>query len=219
MHNRFARHTLRPTHTTQPGPAGPPSAVMIACSAECFAPAALTAALRPDAWLVHRTPAALMPPWGAGFPTEEEVLADAAARGAGTVVVCGHTSCSVLAGVLESDGCDDFVLRDWLTLAETTRRASAEQPPASRLRTAVGHCVLAQLAHLRTHPVVASGAVRLFGWVHDDATGQMLCPAADGGPFVRRVALLPEQNRWLRPDYVRRHLSEPRPNGRTPYLA
>lgn len=106
-----------------------------------------------------------------------------AALGVRDIVVCGHTDCGAMKGALNPDGLDGLPhVRDWL---EHTRAAvevvQARKPRAgqSTLDAVTEQNVLAQLAHLRTHPAVAAristGDIGLHGWVYDIETGAVNC--------------------------------------------
>lgn len=206
MNHRWTRQAatfgdnLRSAHN----PAGrPPSGLLLTCSRDCFAPALLDPVLEPGAWRLHRTPANVVPPRGAGFSDEENVLERAVADGVSTIVVCGHVGCGVLDRLLASEQLeDDFLMRDWLDGAEAARRAVMDSSLclARQSRALVESNVRAQLVHLRTHPAVAASRVRLFGWVFDHSSGQLLCQGASEA-FDRLAALDPEQNHGLRREY------------------
>jgi carbonic anhydrase len=207
MTHRWTRHAATLGDNPRPQPhelARPPSALLLTCSGDCFAPAMLAPVLEPGAWRLHRTPANVVPPRGAGLAEEEAVIERAVADGVSAIVVCGHTPCAVLERLLDpSTASADFLLRDWLDAAEAARLAALADEPvcfARRSRALVEHNVRAQLAHLLTHPTVAASGVRLFGWVFDHAGGRLLCEGASGG-FDRCVALDPDQNHWLRREY------------------
>ena len=202
-----------------PTPADP-RGLVIACSAECFAPELLALQLQPGAWLVHRTPGNVVPPYGAGYEAEERLLERAVGDlRVGAVVVCGHHPCGVASHLLrEGEPAGDFVLRDWLSHAESARRVLAGGEHGER--EAASRNVVAQLANLRTHPAVAAalarGELSVWGWLH---AGELYFPGRDPTTFDRLVALHPEQNRHLRRERGQR-CRRPAP-GRTgaPYLA
>lgn len=210
----------RPTLVQVGDGAGPVAGLLVTCSAECFAPDLLTHELAPAAWLVHRTPGNVVPPYGAGYDVEEELIERAVHDlGVGTLVVCGHHPCGITAHLRsEGEPADDFVLRDWLSHAAAVRRVLRDA--GGDACAAAAHNVLAQLANLRTHPAVAAalagGRLQLWGWLY---AGQLLYPSPGQTTFDRLVALHPEQNRYLR----RQRVLESRPpspcGAITPYLA
>ena len=72
-------------------------------------------------------------------------------------------------------------LRDWLLQVEATRRILKETCASlsgdALLTAAIQENVCVQLAHLRTHPLIAAklrrGAVALHGWVYSIPTGEV----------------------------------------------
>lgn len=209
----------------EPGQEAAYSGLLIACSVECFAPAILELELAPGAWLVHRTPGNIIPPFGAGHTIEEEFLEQAVDDlRIGTLVVCGHHPCGIAAHLLaKGETSDDFVLRDWLSHAEAARYVVQGLADADKKRAAAAQNVLAQLVNLRTHPAVAAafdgGRLKLWGWLH---AGELLSPNPRQTSFDRPVALDPDQNRHLRRERVLQ-LRPPSPHRsgvpRWPYLA
>lgn len=195
--------------------------LLLTCAADCFAPDALARELTPGAWLVHRTPGNIVPPFGAGHPVEEALLERAITEfGVGTVVVCGHHPCGVANHLLTPDApADDFLLRDWLSHAEAARRCVAGLDGAGGERAAAAHNVLAQLTNLRTHPAVAAalahGSLRLWGWLH---VGELLCSGTLPTAFDRPVVLQPDQNCYLRRER-RQQRPSPLSCNTPPYLA
>lgn len=194
---------------------GPATALLITCAAECFPAAALARELLPGAWTIQRTPANIIPPFGAGHQVEEDLIEQAIAeQGVDTVVVCGHHPCRFAAHLLDGAGpAEDFVLRDWLTHASGAQRAAA----GGSLRDLAAHNVLAQIANLRTHPAVAAALAQsrlhLWSWLHD---GALLYAAPGQTTFDRPAALHADQNRHLR------RRPQPRsagPSLQHPYLA
>src|SRR5271163_1947656 len=69
------------------------------------------------------------------------------------VIVCGHTDCGVMKGVLNPDALEDFPhVTAWLRYAEAEQRDAA--PSAELLLRMAEHNVVAQLKNLRSHPAV-----------------------------------------------------------------
>ena len=76
------------------------------------------------------------------------------------IVVCGHTHCGAMKGLLKPSSTDSMPLvKSWLNHAETTHRIMAENyphlPEDQRLNIAVQENVLVQIENLQTHPAVA----------------------------------------------------------------
>jgi carbonic anhydrase len=108
--------------------------------------------------------------------------------GVADVIVCGHTDCGVMKGVLNPKALEPLSnVTAWLRHAQPARRAAAK----SKRRLAAPEFLLAlternvaeQLKNLRTHPTVAArlrqGNLRLHGWVYH--IGQGIVTAYDPG--------------------------------------
>lgn len=178
--------------------------VVITCSSDCFPPDQLAAKLNDGEWLMHRVPAAILPPLGVSDGVEDQLLERLIAdRGIARLVICGHTPCECAAQLLTPDSSsrhDRAVRRTLASLPERDERIAAER------------AVLAQTANLLTHPAVAaavaSNRLSLHSWLYDTATDELLYPAAGETRFTRLVALQPSQNVGLRRDFI--HRTRPR---------
>jgi carbonic anhydrase len=99
------------------------------------------------------------------------------------IVVCGHTDCGAMKGALATEALSDLPhVKEWLEHA----RSAVEVVKARHGNCGPEHLdevtrenVLAQLQHLRTHPVVAArlrrGDLHLHGWVYVIETGEVVC--------------------------------------------
>jgi carbonic anhydrase len=100
--------------------------------------------------------------------------------GVADVIVCGHTDCGVMKGVLNPEPLEPLAsVSAWLGYAQPARRAlsSDVNVPATPefLLALTERNVVEQLGNLRTHPSVAArleqGDLRLHGWVYDLGEG------------------------------------------------
>lgn len=98
------------------------------------------------------------------------------------VIVCGHSDCGAMKGLLAPRSLERLPrMAQWLAHAARTRRIVEARcqglGDAERLRRAIEVNVLVQLSQLATHPVVsgrlATGALRLHGWVYDIGAGSV----------------------------------------------
>jgi len=118
-----------------------------------------------------------------------------AVLGVEDIVICGHTDCGAIKGALNVEQLKGLPhVKEWLShcrsAMEIVRERNGIDTEAcighEHLGEAIEENVLQQLQHLRTHPAVAAklatGKVRLHGWVYDIEKGDMRC--SDGGPFV-----------------------------------
>jgi carbonic anhydrase len=96
------------------------------------------------------------------------------------VVVCGHTDCGAMIGLLHPERVAGLpIVKSWLrsgdaALSVVRNRNSAPDEHAA-LEELIEENVLLQLHHLRTHPSVAGrlaqGSLALSGWVYDIGHG------------------------------------------------
>ncbi len=96
------------------------------------------------------------------------------------VIVCGHTDCGVMKGVLNPEPLEALTsVTAWLNYAQPARQAVAQHPqPRTDLEFLLAlteQNVIQQLSNLRTHPSVAArldqGDLRLHGWLYDLGEG------------------------------------------------
>jgi carbonic anhydrase len=107
------------------------------------------------------------------------------------IIVCGHSNCGAMQGILHPEKVADMpTVKTWLSHGEVARRVVKENCPnlseEAALQMITRENVVAQLAHLRTHPSVASrlarGAISLHGWVYDiGSSGVEAWDPAQGG--------------------------------------
>ena len=111
-------------------------------------------------------------------------------------------------GVLHPETLDGMpAVRQWVSYADTARRAAVESHPGADdetlLERVVDYNVMAQVRNLLTFPfvrtLVEKGELEIFGWVYDiasgrvkglDMTGRRFVPLGDaemGSPDERRV--------------------------------
>jgi carbonic anhydrase len=98
------------------------------------------------------------------------------------LIVCGHTDCGVMRGVLNPAALKSLVnVTAWLKHARGARLAAkrekgTEESPEFLLRLTEKN-VVEQLKNLRTHPIVATrireGALEIHGWVYHIGQGLM----------------------------------------------
>lgn len=169
-----------------------PQALFITCSDSRINPNLITSTQPGDLFIV-RNAGNIVPPHGAGQSGEEASIEFAiAALGVQDIVLCGHSHCGALKGLLHPESLKEMpAVASWLGHAEATRRIMkekyAERTGAAQLTTAVEENVLVQLENLRTHPAVASalsrGKLKLHGWVYKFETGQVFAYDAENGQF------------------------------------
>jgi carbonic anhydrase len=95
------------------------------------------------------------------------------------VIVCGHTDCGVMKGVLNPEALKPMEqVYAWLRHAQDARsalRGESQEPTPDFLLRLTEQNVREQLNNLRTHPTVAErlheGALDLHGWVYHIGSG------------------------------------------------
>jgi len=113
--------------------------------------------------------------------------------GVADVIVCGHTDCGVMNGVMNPKALKPLGnVTAWLQHAQPARRAvrgSREALTEAQFQIALTERnVVEQLKNLRTHPVVAErlrqGDLKLHGWVYHIGKGLVTTYRPDRDRFV-----------------------------------
>lgn len=170
-----------------------PETLFITCSDSRINPNLLTNT-RPGELFILRNAGNIVPPYGAANGGEGATIEYAvAALGVKDIILCGHSHCGAMMGLLNPDALGDLpTVRTWLGHAETTRRIMRENYghlEGQPLVTAtVQENVLSQLENLRTHPAVAArlarGTLHLHGWVYKIETGEVFSYDAATNQFA-----------------------------------
>lgn len=174
-----------------------PETLFITCSDSRIDPNLLTRS-KPGELFILRNAGNIVPPHGAGGGGEGATIEFAVAGlGVKDVIVCGHSHCGAMAGLLEPERVADLpTVAAWLGHAEATRRIVrdnyAHLDGAPLLTATVEENVLVQLENLRTLPAVASrlakGDLHLHGWVYKIETGEVFAFDPEAGQFVPLAA-------------------------------
>ncbi|GJD64945.1 carbonic anhydrase [Methylobacterium frigidaeris] len=169
-----------------------PKALIIACADSRVSPEHITQA-GPGELFVCRNAGNIVPPFsqmngGVSSAIEYAVVA----LGVRDVVVCGHSDCGAMKGLMQPGALKDMPnVAAWLRHSHAADRIVCEAypddiDPKDRLRALALENVVVQLAHLRTHPSVAAalarGGLSLHGWFFEIETGTL--HAYDGTRFV-----------------------------------
>lgn len=159
-----------------------PEVLFITCSDSRINPNLLTQT-EPGELFILRNAGNIVPPYGAGTGGETATIEFAVAGlGVKDIIICGHSHCGAMKGLLEPPCPRDFpALTQWLSHAETTRRIVtdkyADRQGPALLNVTIQENVLAQMENLRTHPWVAAGLsqgkLKLHGWVYKMETGEV----------------------------------------------
>ncbi|GBF84767.1 carbonic anhydrase [Aphanothece sacrum FPU3] len=165
-----------------------PRILFITCSDSRIDPNLITQA-RVGELFVIRNAGNIIPAFGAANGGEGAALEYAiSALGIEQVIVCGHSHCGAMKGLLKINSLAEKMplVYDWLKHAEATRRVVLDNyshlQGEELLEVTVAENVLTQLENLQTYPVIRSrihqGNLTLHGWIYRLETGEVL--AYDG---------------------------------------
>jgi carbonic anhydrase len=170
-----------------------PLGLFITCSDSRINPNLLTMT-EPGELFILRNAGNLVPPFGGAVNGEEATIEYAVAQlKVQDVILCGHTHCGAMHGLLEPAALAKLPrVAAWLEYAKAVvpavERAAAGLSPEMQLTMAIEQNVLVQLGHLRTHPsvaeAVAAGRLRLHGWVYHIETGKVDAHHEASGRFL-----------------------------------
>lgn len=171
-----------------------PDALLITCSDSRIDPNMITNTKPGDLFVVRN--AGNLVPSNSQVVGGEQATIEFALVGLGIkdIIVCGHSQCGAIKGLMDLDSIREALpgVCSWLQHAESTRRIVDSKYPdldgAEKLNVAIQENVLVQLENLRTHPAVAArlatGEVKLHGWVYKFETSQIFAYDAGSKQFV-----------------------------------
>ncbi len=166
-----------------------PPALFVTCSDSRINPNLLTQT-EPGELFILRNAGNLVPPHGAPAGGEAATVEYAVAHlKVHEIVVCGHSHCGAVAGLLKPEALDGLPnVAAWLAYGRDILPKLEGVPPEERMGRAIEANVLLQLEHLRTHPAVAAAlgarALRLHGWAYHFETGVVRAYDPVQGRFV-----------------------------------
>ena len=176
-----------------------PEVLFITCSDSRINPNLITQT-EPGELFIIRNAGNLIPAYGATNGGEGATVEYAvAALGVKDIVVCGHSHCGAMHGLLNPEAVTELpAVAAWLKQAETTRRIMKDNyqnlEGAPLLTATIEENVLVQLENLRTHPSVAAkmarGELRLHAWVYKIETGEVFAYESERGQFLP-LAMVP----------------------------
>jgi carbonic anhydrase len=183
-----------------------PRILFITCSDSRIDPNLITQAGVGELFVI-RNAGNMIPPYGATNGGEGASIEYAIhALGIEQVIVCGHSHCGAMKGLLKLQSLANEMplVYDWLKQAEATRRLVKdnykELEGEELIEITVAENVLNQLSNLQTYPIVRSrqhkGNLSLHGWIFRIETGEILSydPVLHDftAPFSRIPTLEPE---------------------------
>jgi len=170
-----------------------PEVLFITCADSRIDPCMLTQT-QPGELFISRVIGNIVPPYpktnGGVSATIEYAVA---VLGVTDIIVCGHTDCGVMKGVLNPDALKPLPnVSAWLRYAQAARRAveklKGQHTGPQFLLALTEQNVVEQLQNLRTHPSVATaldqGNLKLHGWVYHIADGLVTSYDPDQKRFV-----------------------------------
>jgi carbonic anhydrase len=171
-----------------------PPTLLITCSDSRIVPELITQT-EPGDLFVLRNAGNLVPPYS-GPPSGEAATIEYAVKvlKVEDVVVCGHSHCGAITGVLRPELLKDLpAVAEWLVHADKCRQEIMQHPSVADrdddlLTAAIKSNVLVQLDHLRTYPAVAlaesAGELALHGCFYRFETGDVSAFDVATGKFV-----------------------------------
>ncbi|WP_226633932.1 carbonic anhydrase [Novosphingobium profundi] len=170
-----------------------PKALMISCADSRIVPEQIMQA-QPGDLFVCRNAGNIVPTYsthngGVTSTVEYAVVA----LGVSDIIVCGHSDCGAMKALADPTGLEAMPnVAGWLKNGAAAEHIVSTCHPelngAERVRAITLENIIAQIAHLRTHPSVAAGIARgeitLHGWFVDIHAGQVLGLDGETGEFV-----------------------------------
>ena len=157
-----------------------PEALFITCADSRIDPCMLTQT-KPGELFICRVIGNIIPPYPDAIGGVSATIEYAVGvLGVPDVIVCGHTDCGVMKGVLRPDALKPLTsVTAWLNYAQPARHAVAELKPAGAsaepLLALAERNVVQQMGNLRTHPSVAArleqGDLQIHGWIYHIGEG------------------------------------------------
>lgn len=171
-----------------------PSVLFITCSDSRLAPSLMTNTDLGDLFVI-RNAGNIVPPFGAANGGEGAAIEYAIhALGIEQIVVCGHSHCGAMKGLLQIGKLEEQMplVYDWLRHADATRRLVADNyadyEGEELLEITIAENVLTQIENLKTYPVVRSkiyqGKLQIYGWVYYIETGEVLAYDPDTRTYM-----------------------------------
>ncbi len=161
-----------------------PRVLFITCSDSRIDPNLITQADVGELFVI-RNAGNIIPPYGAANGGEGGTIEYAIhALGIEQIVVCGHSHCGAMKGLLKLNQlqAEMPLVYDWLKYAESTRRLVQENysnyQGEELLEIMIAENVLIQIDNLKTYPVVKAklhrGKLHIYGWIYHIETGEVL---------------------------------------------
>jgi carbonic anhydrase len=160
-----------------------PDVLFITCADSRIDPGMLTQTQPGDLFICRNAGNVVPPHTNATGGMTASIEFAVAALGVSHIVVCGHSDCGAMKGAIDPGALEDLPhVIEWLGHCRAAREIVKERHghvDKCHLDEVSKENVLLQLQHLRTHAAVAaklaSGKVRLHGWIYNIASGEVEC--------------------------------------------
>ncbi|MCS6884895.1 MAG: carbonic anhydrase [Acidobacteriota bacterium] len=159
-----------------------PRALFITCSDSRIVPNLITQT-EPGELFILRNAGNIIPPYGVWNGAEAATVEyGIAALGIKQIIVCGHTHCGAMGGLLNPEKVQSMpAVANWLKFAEATRQIVeknySDATEEERLIAAIKENVLVQIQNLLTHPAVATALfqekLKIYAWVYEIESGNV----------------------------------------------
>jgi carbonic anhydrase len=181
-----------------------PNALFITCADSRIDPCLLTQT-KPGELFLCRVIGNIVPPYPESIGGVSATIEYAVGvLGVPDVIVCGHTDCGVMKGVLNPEALKPLSnVTAWLNHAQPAREALVK--PESDLNdpefllALTERNVIEQIKNLQTHPVVSArldqGNLKLYGWVYHIAKGTVTTYSPMRKKFVRIRTVKPQKTK------------------------
>lgn len=181
-----------------------PRVLFIACSDSRVDPNLITNTDIGELFVI-RNAGNIIPPYGAANGGEGGTLEYAIhALGIEQVIVCGHSHCGAMKGLLKLNKLqkDMPLVYDWLKHAEATRRLVKENysnlSDEDFVEMLVAENVLVQIDNLKTYPIIKArlhqGKLKIYAWVYQIETGEVLAYDPNAHTYVAPQTQLSEED-------------------------
>ena len=167
-----------------------PEALFITCADSRIDPCMLTQT-KPGELFICRVIGNVVPPYPDAIGGVSATIEYAVGvLGVADVIVCGHTDCGVLKGVMNPEPLEPLTaVSAWLNYARPAREAVEQTNSDSEFLLALTERnVVEQLGNLLTHPTVAErldqGDLKLHGWVYHLGEGVVTTYDPEKAAFV-----------------------------------
>jgi carbonic anhydrase len=181
-----------------------PTVLFITCSDSRIVPNLITQTDVGDLFVI-RNAGNLVPPFGAANGGEGATLEYAIqALGVEHIVVCGHSHCGAMKGLLKLNKLQEDMplVYDWLRHTEATRlllkENYSEYHGEELLEIAIAENVLTQIENLKTYPAVRSklfqNKLKIYGWIYHLETGEILAYDPETHTYVSPQSQLADRS-------------------------